>query len=129
MLNAMILDMGFAPTVADLDVYRRANAKPDGFEYYEYILVYVDDILIIPHDPDLHLKQIKASYELNPKSVGPPTRYLGADVKRVIRPGRNRMQVLGLLCLYLCQERGSQCETLIKRRRSWSEVNSKITFR
>ena len=45
--------MGFVGTVADPDVYRRANAKPDGFKYYEYILVYVDDVLIISHDADM----------------------------------------------------------------------------
>jgi hypothetical protein len=39
MLNAMILEMGFAATVAVPEVYRQANAKTDGFEYYEHILV------------------------------------------------------------------------------------------
>ena len=83
------LGYGIWPTVADPDLYRRANAKPDGFQYHEYILVYVDDVLIISHDPDVHLKQIQARYELNPSSVGSPTcyLYLGADIKRVIRPG------------------------------------------
>lgn len=87
MFNASILDMGFEGTVADPDVYRRANAKPDGFRYYEYIMVYVDDVLIISHDPNVHLARIQADYELNPTSIGPPSRYLGADVKRVTRPG------------------------------------------
>lgn len=86
MFNSTILDMGFESTVADPDVYRRANAKPDGFKYYEYILVYVDDVLILSHDTNVHLKQIQACYDLNPDSIGPPTRYLGADVKRLVRP-------------------------------------------
>ena len=77
--------MAIDATVADPDVYRRANAKPDGSRYYEYILVYVDDVLIISHDTDSHLKRIQASYDLNPNSIGPPTRYLGADVKRATR--------------------------------------------
>jgi hypothetical protein len=87
MFNASILEMGFVPTIADPDVYRRPSAKPDGFEYYEYILVYVDDVLIISHSPNTHLERIQANYELNPSSIGPPTRYLGADVRRVTRPG------------------------------------------
>jgi hypothetical protein len=87
MFNTTIRDMGFEPTVADPDVYRRAFAKPSGFKYYEYILVYVDDVLIISHEPTAHLKTIQAMYELNPASVGPPTRYLGADVEKVMRPG------------------------------------------
>ena len=87
MFNNTIRDMGFDPTVADPDVYRRPYVKPDGFRYYEYILVYVDDVLIISHDPQTHLEFLKATYELNPASVGPPARYLGADVERVTRPG------------------------------------------
>ena len=87
MFNSSILDMGFESTIADPDVYRRANAKPDGMRYYEYILVYVDDVLIISHNTEVHLKQIQANYDLNPSSIGPPSRYLGADVKRAMRPG------------------------------------------
>ena len=87
MFNNTIRDMGFESTIADPDAYRRAFAKPDGFKYYEYILVYVDDVLIISHDPQVHLERIKATYELNPSSMGPPQRYLGADIERVTRPG------------------------------------------
>lgn len=87
MFNSTITEMGFMPTVADPDAYRRQNAKPDGFKYYEYILVYVDDVLIISHSPQVHLARIQSSYELNPSSIGPPTRYLGADVEKVTRPG------------------------------------------
>jgi hypothetical protein len=87
MFNDSIQNMGFKPSIADPDVYLREFAKPDGFKYYEYILVYVDDVLIISHAPEEHLKVIAATYELNPASVGPPSRYLGADVEKVTRPG------------------------------------------
>lgn len=87
MFNDSIQNMGFKPSIADPDIYLRAFAKPDGFKYYEYILVYVDDVLIISHAPEEHLKVIEATYELNPASVGPPSRYLGADVEKVTRPG------------------------------------------
>ena len=86
MFNNSIQDMGFRPSIADPDVYLRPFAKPDGFKYYEYILVYVDDVLIVSHAPEEHLEIIKANYELNEASVGPPTRYLGADVARVQKP-------------------------------------------
>jgi hypothetical protein len=87
MFNDSIQNMGFKPSIADPDVYLREFAKPDGFKYYEYILVYVDDVLIISHAPEEHLKVIATTYELNPASVGPPSRYLGADVEKVTRPG------------------------------------------
>ena len=37
--------LGFAPTRADSDAYIRRNRKIDGTEYYELLLVYVDDVL------------------------------------------------------------------------------------
>ena len=43
-------DFGFEATRADLDVYQRA-ACHDSFEYYEYIFVYVDDLLIPSKQP------------------------------------------------------------------------------
>ena len=87
MFNGTVLEMGFVPTVADPDVYRRPNMKDNGFKYYEYLLVYVDDVLIISHNPTVHLEQIQSHYVLNPSSIGPPSRYLGADVRKVTRPG------------------------------------------
>ncbi len=95
MFNTSILDMGFVPTVADPDVYRRENAKDDGFRYYEYILVYVDDVLIVSHAPNTHLERIQAVYELNPSSVGPPTRYLGLTYARRLDPGIHRVRSTG----------------------------------
>jgi hypothetical protein len=32
-------DLGFTSCLADPDVWFRAAKKPDGYEYYEYILV------------------------------------------------------------------------------------------
>ncbi len=87
MFNATVLEMGFVPTIADPDVYRKPSVKENGFKYYEYILVYVDDVLIISHNTAIHLEAIQAQYEFNPASIGPPSRYLGADVRKVTRPG------------------------------------------
>jgi hypothetical protein len=88
MFNGTVLEMGFVPTIADPDVYRWANVKTMGLRYNEYLLVYVDDVLIISHNPMKHLERIQSHYEFNPASVGPPNRYLlGADVRKVTRSG------------------------------------------
>ena len=79
-------EMGFTPTQADPDVYRRRSAKPDGFEYWELLLVYVDDILIISHEPKVHLNRLNQFYEFNMASVGTPERYLGTDIGRCTMP-------------------------------------------
>jgi hypothetical protein len=39
--------MNFQSSMADPDVWMRAAAKGDGEKYYEYVLMYVDDILAI----------------------------------------------------------------------------------
>jgi hypothetical protein len=44
-------NLNYLPTKADPDVWIRPAVKPDGFEYYEMTLVYVDDIMCISHDP------------------------------------------------------------------------------
>jgi hypothetical protein len=44
LLSESIAAMGFKGIKADLDVYIHVQVKPDGFEYYEMLLIYVDDI-------------------------------------------------------------------------------------
>jgi hypothetical protein len=66
--------------LADKDVWMRPNQKPNGFQYYEYVLVYTDDILSISHDPCNVLTKLDQHYILKKDSVGTPTQYLGATV-------------------------------------------------
>ena len=42
--------MGFKSCLADPNVWLHPATKDDGTEYYEYILVYVDDLLVISGD-------------------------------------------------------------------------------
>ena len=82
-LAESLVEMGFTSSRADPDVWMKAARKPDGTKYYEYILVYVDDILVISHDTKPIMERIGELYRLKEGSVGPPTRYLGADVRKV----------------------------------------------
>ena len=43
-------DIGFKPTKADPNVWICPAVKPDGLEYYEFIMCYVDDILSVTFD-------------------------------------------------------------------------------
>ena len=45
-----LLQLGFESCYADADVWRRAALKKDDSKYYEYILTYVDDCLLISED-------------------------------------------------------------------------------
>ena len=75
--------MGFKPTRADADVYMWKNIQHGGAPYYEYLLVYVDDVLVISHAPEDIMKQIGGEFEIKNGEYRPPTSYLGAEVSKV----------------------------------------------
>jgi hypothetical protein len=83
MLSDSLKAIGYSPSLADRNVWLKPGVKPDGFRYYQMILVYVDDILHLSHDPDIVINALRKAYELKEGSVGPPDRYLGANVERV----------------------------------------------
>jgi hypothetical protein len=82
MLAQSLTEIGYESTRADPDVWIRAAFKMDGTEYYEMVLVYVDDILHLSHDVKPTIKALADLYELKPESCGPPMRYLGANISK-----------------------------------------------
>ena len=75
-----LYDIGFVPTRADPDVWHRPAVKEDGFEYYKYVLCYVDDILAISHKARDVLKAIQTIFKLKDDRIEPPDMYLGATL-------------------------------------------------
>jgi hypothetical protein len=76
------LDMISCP--ADPDVWMRAAKHSDGSEYYEYILLYTDDALVISEHAEKVLRDGLGRYfELKEESIGPPKIYLGGGVRKV----------------------------------------------
>ena len=49
-LEETMYEMGYCPSYAKPDLWLRPVVKPDGSEYYEYIIFYVDDMLCIYHN-------------------------------------------------------------------------------
>ena len=78
-LAETLYDIGFVPTRADPDIWRRHATKEDGFEYYEYVLCYVDDILAISHKAKNALKAVQAVFKLKDDRIEPPDMYLGGN--------------------------------------------------
>jgi hypothetical protein len=71
-------DMKFAPSHGDPYLWMRISFKPiTKASYWEYLLVYVDDLLAIGMDPRATLNTLEADYNYVLKDFGPPTRYLG----------------------------------------------------
>ncbi len=69
----MLYSLGFTPSKLDVDVWIKAAGKPNGFAYYELILVYVDDILSISHAPIIIMATIKSSFRLKEEPSTPKT--------------------------------------------------------
>jgi hypothetical protein len=75
--------LGFKSCLADPDLWYKACIDADGNEYYAYILVYVDDLLIIDKNPKRFMAQVQSDFTVKKESIGPPDRYLGADTRKV----------------------------------------------
>ena len=88
-LMATLYEMGFEDTKADPCVLRRKAKKDSGEEYYEVILVYVDDILLVSHNPQPVLDEINKHYKIKAGSIGEPSTYLGAQIYKHNLPDGN----------------------------------------
>ena len=60
----------------------RKTTKAGGFQYWEYILVYVDDVLVISEHPGRIMEAIGTAFTIKPGSMREPDLYLGADISK-----------------------------------------------
>lgn len=73
---------GYTSCLADPDVWYQPEVRlDDGFEYYSYILGYVDDLLVIHHDSMSILRKVNHYFECKPDSMGDPDMYLGGKLR------------------------------------------------
>jgi Reverse transcriptase (RNA-dependent DNA polymerase). len=92
MLNDSLKALGYSQSLADRNVWLKPGTKPDGFRYYQMILV----ILHLSHEPEVVINALCQSYELKEGSVGLPTRYFVANVERVqLNDGRESWAMSG----------------------------------
>ena len=77
-------NMNFKACPADPDVWMWPGTKSDGTSYWQFVLLYVDDILAIMEEPEKYIREELGSYfTIKPKSIGLPTQYLGNKVSEV----------------------------------------------
>ena len=76
--------LGFTSCLADPDVWMRPAKHSNGSDYYEYILLYTDDALVISENAEHTLRYDLGRYfELKEESIGPPKIYLGGHCRKV----------------------------------------------
>jgi hypothetical protein len=77
--------LGWHPCRADRDLWMKAETRPDdGVLYWDYILIYVDDILCVHHDPGSLLATLDEYFKMKEGSIQVPTFYLGANMKKTV---------------------------------------------
>ncbi len=81
-----LTDLEFTSCLADPDVWMREAVKATGEEYYEYIFIYVDNVLVISQNPSTIMHTISDNYRLKDGSIQKPTIYLGAQIKEFHHP-------------------------------------------
>ena len=76
--------LGFKSCQADPDIWMREAIMNDGTEYWEYVLLYVDDCLVVSqHGEKLLREEIGKYFKLKEASIGPPKVYLGGKMRKV----------------------------------------------
>jgi hypothetical protein len=79
--------VGWNPCRADRDLWMKAETCPDdGVLYWAYILIYVDDILCVHHDPGAPLAKLDEYFKMKKGSIQVPTFYFGAKLKKIVLP-------------------------------------------
>jgi hypothetical protein len=79
--------LGWESCMADPDVWIKPEVRPDdGYRYYAYCLLYVDDILVVHHDGVRALNEIDHFFRTKPGSIRDPEFYLGAKLKMTMLP-------------------------------------------
>ena len=71
---------------ADPDLWMHMSKRDTGEDYYEYMLLYVDDCLCVSEHPKAALEDINHYFPMKPGSIGPPKIYLGAKLSKVDLP-------------------------------------------
>ena len=76
--------LNFKSCLTNLDVWMRLAVKSDGNIYYEYVLLYVDDALVVSENAESILQnELGRYFQLKEESIGLPMVYLCSRVCKV----------------------------------------------
>ena len=76
--------LGFLPYPSDLDLWMKPMVRPGGvFDYYTYVLIYVNYVMVIHHDTEILLWQIDKYFKLKSSLIGYPDIYLGDQLNNM----------------------------------------------
>jgi hypothetical protein len=118
--------LGYQLCLADPDLWFKAEVQPDdGFKYYAYVLLYVDNCMAIGHDPLTVLNQLDKFFTMKKGSIGDPDIYLGCKVKKMTLP--NGVVAWGMSPSKYIQEAVQNCEDHLHKRYDGRKLAKKAT--
>ena len=83
-LHAYMDDLGFTSCIADPDVWMRMFKRRDGTAYYGYVLMYVDNCLVISDRAENVIREeIGKYFDLKQEYIKPPDLYHGGRMRQV----------------------------------------------
>ena len=109
LLAERLREIGFSPSKADPDVWMRPGVKPNGFEYWEYILCCVDDVLCVSHKSKETLQALKMFCKLKDYKVEDLQMYLGAEVSKIQSGGTEFWTMNGKKVCKICFSKCTRC--------------------
>ncbi|KAL7475938.1 hypothetical protein ACHAW6_001835 [Cyclotella cf. meneghiniana] len=111
-LAGCLRKMGYRSCLADSALWLKEQTDQKGNRYYAYILCYVDDLLVVHHNPKRVMDKIDSILTLKPDSMGPPEMYLGAKLKK--KTFEDSTVAWGLSPLKYVQQAVRNIETFLK---------------
>ena len=78
----LLKEMRYIACITNLDVWVEPQTNNDGYSYWSYILVYVDDCLAIHCNPGSVMEDLKSCYKLMNDTYGKLKRDLGVNVEK-----------------------------------------------
>jgi hypothetical protein len=85
-LAASLISIGYTSCLADPDVWMRPALKDNGTPHYEYLIVYVDDVLSVSQVPQHTMNAIAELYRIKDNCIAKPDQYLGASIIQYYLP-------------------------------------------
>ena len=65
--------LGYKPCKGDCDMWMKPMVQPeDNYAYYAYMLLYVDDVLVIHHDATAALEELDHYFQMKPGAIRDP---------------------------------------------------------
>ena len=79
---SFLKDHIFRSSMVDPDVWLKTDTKKDNEQYYSYIIVYVENILVVSEHPRKYVELVNNAFPLKQEKIKFPNLYLGTDIQK-----------------------------------------------